>query len=823
MKKINVIILLVFAFAQCFISQAQQQIGVGNFNVSPTNNFILVSESTNLLKATLPPLTKTNIVVEPGGDGGNVTNQVVIVLYSNVNVYVMYNIGAGPNRLYLYDNGNPPDEKTGDMIYSGNLVIPEITNWMSVPFNFTVTGIDLTTTNESGETVSVPFTNVVKRDYIIVPRPENDKFKFARKIQASGGLITGTNNYASMEAGEPQHGNVAQVAASVWFTWSPQYSTNVLFDTSGTEFGCVLGIYTGTVLSNLTQNAVAIDNAITGKKALVNLNVTAGTTYRIVIAGKTTNDVGNYRLRIIPGALPDTNKPIVTVETPENGGLFSTNLVLFSGTAMDPGWDASGVAKVMLQVNSLTPVKADGTIQWAKVLDLPPGTNLVKVYAVDYAGNTGAVQNLTVLYLNPTNDWIFNAILLKGYSGKEIAINGRATKDPGEPLHGYNEGGHSIWYKFNSPSNGLLTLSTLGSTFDTLLGVYTNNAPSISTNIDMTNLVSVAQNDDADGKNKYSKLTVPVLKNIDYFIAVDGYGGETGSVVLTYNFEPSSDFYMVNIQQPLGGQVTPSSGFYAAGTEITLTAIPFDDFEFVGWSGSIYSSMNPMKIKVNSDLNLAAQFRVKNFTERFDSAKFNLSGWSTYGDAQWFIQTNEVPPQTTYAVRSGIIKDNQSTSLKLVIVTSSGTGSFDYKVSSEEGWDKLEFRVNSVLIKTFSGETGWQNCRFKLDAGTNTLEWRYVKDSAFSEGLDAAFVANIYLPQQLPVTPETAARLSISLNEKNQARVWIKGQIGRNYLIQVSSNLVDWSSISTNRFETNINEIIVPIDRSIKFIRAIAK
>jgi len=202
MKKINVIILLVFAFAQCLISQAQQQIGVGNFNVSPTNNFILVSESTNLLKATLPPLTKTNIVVEPGGDGGNVTNQVVIVLYSNVNVYVMYNIGAGPNRLYLYDNGNPPDEKTGDMIYSGNLVIPEITNWMSVAFNFTVTGFDLTTTNESGETVSVPFTNVVKRDYIIVPRPENDKFKFARKIQASGGLITGTNNYASMEAGD---------------------------------------------------------------------------------------------------------------------------------------------------------------------------------------------------------------------------------------------------------------------------------------------------------------------------------------------------------------------------------------------------------------------------------------------------------------------------------------------------------------------------------------------------------------------------------------------------------------------------------------------
>jgi len=46
-----------------------------------------------------------------------------------------------------------------------------------------------------------------------------------------------------------------------------------------------------------------------------------------------------------------------------------------------------------------------------------------------------------------------------------------ATKEPGEPAHAGNDGGASIWYSWTAPSTGNVTITTEGSSFDTLLGV----------------------------------------------------------------------------------------------------------------------------------------------------------------------------------------------------------------------------------------------------------------------------------------------------------------------------------------------------------------
>src|SRR5207302_4619957 len=93
---------------------------------------------------------------------------------------------------------------------------------------------------------------------------------------------------------------------------------------------------------------------------------------------------------------------------------------------------------------------------WFGQLLLPPGTNTLRAFAQDIAGNVGPADIIVVRFVNPTNDNFGDAIELVGLGGVVTAVNERATREPGEPLHAGNEGGHSIWYKFRAPVNGTL-------------------------------------------------------------------------------------------------------------------------------------------------------------------------------------------------------------------------------------------------------------------------------------------------------------------------------------------------------------------------------
>jgi hypothetical protein len=62
-----------------------------------------------------------------------------------------------------------------------------------------------------------------------------------------------------------------------------------------------------------------------------------------------------------------------------------------------------------------------------------------------------------------------------------------STKQAGEPDHGQCRG-RSIWYQWTAPSTGVFTIHTVGSNFDTLLGVYTGTS--------VEALTLVASNDD---------------------------------------------------------------------------------------------------------------------------------------------------------------------------------------------------------------------------------------------------------------------------------------------------------------------------------------
>src|SRR5436190_1324580 len=96
-----------------------------------------------------------------------------------------------------------------------------------------------------------------------------------------------------------------------------------------------------------------------------------------------------------------------------------------------------------------------------------------------------------VLLTAAVNDLFADAVLLSGTSASDTSDNTDATKETGEPRHAGNNGGASLWWSWTSPGDSRVTIDTVGSALDTILGVYTGS--SVST------LSGVASNDDAVG------------------------------------------------------------------------------------------------------------------------------------------------------------------------------------------------------------------------------------------------------------------------------------------------------------------------------------
>ncbi len=202
----------------------------------------------------------------------------------------------------------------------------------------------------------------------------------------------------------------------------------------------------------------------------------------------------------------------VTIDT--SGSSFDTLLGVYTGSA----------------VNQLTTIASSDDVSkqdlTSKVTFTPvPGTT----YRVAVDGYNAASGSVTLHWnqaVPPANDAFANAQVVTGPSGSATGSNVNATKEPGEPNHAGNAGGASIWYRWVAPASGTATIDTSGSSFDTLLGVYTGST--------VGTLSGVASNDDAPGV-KTSQAAFSAVSGTTYQIAVDGHNGATGSVTLHWS------------------------------------------------------------------------------------------------------------------------------------------------------------------------------------------------------------------------------------------------------------------------------------------------
>ena len=215
----------------------------------------------------------------------------------------------------------------------------------------------------------------------------------------------------------------------------------------------------------------------------------------------------------------------------------------------------------------------------------------------------------------PANDNFNSAQILTGVSAIASTNTAGATKQPGEPNHAGNAGGRSVWYRWTAPAAGTWSLDSTGSTFTTLLAVYTGNA--------VTSLSSVASNLSAGGVLTNS-LTFTAVAGVTYQIAADGFGGAAGNLVLNLapaiantttvystSFEAATGFFTSSALGGQGGWVTRGT----ASGGIKGNVFPgYGQQAYIGFQSTTPASSSfayvPLNYTVNTNSSPLIQFSV---------------------------------------------------------------------------------------------------------------------------------------------------------------------------------------------------------------------
>jgi uncharacterized repeat protein (TIGR03803 family) len=365
----------------------------------------------------------------------------------------------------------------------------------------------------------------------------------------------------SVIAGKP-------AAGFLWYNWTPTNNGVIFLTTRGSTFDTLLGVYT----NDGVEPSVAEDDDSGGYfTSLVSFNFQSNVTYQVVVAGY-QGATGNVVLELSPGTnaglpgpangyiLTDEQQPVIT-QQPSNqivraGGAVTLSVGAGGGTFQ---WYFAGL-----------PV-ANGNAGALVINNFP--TNAVGNYFVQVSNAAGVVQSQTATVElqdpaltagSPSTllvDKFGDAVDLTsaatpqhyrpqdgggetgGYTLSQSFSTVGATKEEGEPSIAGQPGGASYWYTYTAPINGTFEFDTAGSTFDTMLAVYTGSGASFST------LTSVG----AAYTTNYLEQGQPVVvipnavSGTKYYISIDGYLGASGSAYLNIATNPANGLVPTNV------------------------------------------------------------------------------------------------------------------------------------------------------------------------------------------------------------------------------------------------------------------------------------
>jgi C1A family cysteine protease len=416
--------------------------------------------------------------------------------------------------------------------------------------------------------------------------PANDNFA-NRSTIAGAAAVTGGNNNATAESGEPVHTHLAPYR-SVWWTWVAPGNGTATVSTEGSDFNTILAVYTGTAINALKQIANDSDSG-SNLTSRLSFAMQAGTAYQIAVdsVAQTGNIVLSVQFQAAATTVANDNFESAFILTatndfatgrnftasaqpgePNHAGALASRSVWWSWTAPASGeatvsTEGSDFDTVLAVYTSSNPPRLgglsgianadEGGSNGASVATFSAVQGTTYYIAVDgYRGKTGNIQ--LGLQLNsalfPANDDFAAAIVLSGSNVTTAGSNNNASYEWGEPYHADEEPGLSLWWTWTAPASGPITIDTTDSAIDTILAVYTGSS--------LRQLTEVKSNDDAGGLTT-SRVRFSAVSGTTYRIAVDGWN--EGAITLHLQLQttaPANDSFAGSA--PLIGSTPVAAG-----------------------------------------------------------------------------------------------------------------------------------------------------------------------------------------------------------------------------------------------------------------------
>lgn len=266
----------------------------------------------------------------------------------------------------------------------------------------------------------------------------------------------------------------------------------------------------------------------------------------------------------------------------------------------------------------------------------------------------------------------------------------------------------------------------------------------------------ICGNDTID-QNKSVKLYAPSLTITS--LTIDDTQSGNGNHWVDYG----ETFNCVVTIANTGNMPVTSGTFFleSFNDELTLStsSIPFQTIESNGTTNVIFTATannsihEPTISYIKSAIWVNYFFAEKNFpvkigevTEDWETGGFTNMSWINNSSSPWTIVTSN-PYEGTYCAKSGAITHSSTSILRIVdTVSVTDSISFYYKVSSEEDYDKLLFKMDGQTKGEWSGIIGWTHAAFPVTPGVHTYQWTYSKDHYGSAGHDCAYLDNISFP-----------------------------------------------------------------------------
>ncbi len=512
-----------------------------------------------LAGATNTSLALSNVAVSAGGNyaavvsglGGAITSQVAVLvvlpvppslvsqpvsLITNAGSEVIFAVtatGTPPLTYQWQRNGVALAGETGPALTFTNVQVADSGVYRVVVLN------------AQGSAASAGASLTV----VVAPLLMTDDFTPTITSTNVSGVGQSSNTLATAEPGEPLHAEKAG-GKSMWFSWQAPATGIATFSTAGSDFDTLLAVYQGDPVGALV--AVASDDDGAGfYNSVVQFNAVSNGVYRVAVdgaGGASGNILLEWSLEETTDVLPViTNQPVDRIVSLTSNAVFTVGVSgagveyqwFFNNVAVPDGtnssWTQAGVGlgdvgqfKVRARIGSRTVTSRSASL----------GITLAPALEQDFSAAdkfSDTVSSGLRLRLDSPPAASFSrlppdvAATSRGYSGSQVFSTVGSLKEPGEPDHCGVPGGASRWFAFEAETDGVLDLNTDGSTFDTILAVYTG------TNANFSELASVACDNDSGTNGVTSSLHFTTVTGTIYYIAVDGVNGASGTVLLNYS------------------------------------------------------------------------------------------------------------------------------------------------------------------------------------------------------------------------------------------------------------------------------------------------